>query len=315
MSAFNISGFTVNNSPQVRQNVTDWSVSTFYLVPVVPDAADDTPLEFQNAIPIESRPNGEFEIRNVPTGRYELYPYFRLGYLRPISLRVHTSRNLVEVRDADIRNLQITVNPGVTLRAEVVATAPNDWLKLNLLSLGLRVIDSMPRTFAAVPRQFDSNGRLTLEYMPEARYALSLNGLPENAYVSDVQQNGRSIFDNGLLLEGQPNPVQILVNRGGGTVSGRVRTPRGSTQDITVVLVPPPGRRNNAALFRTASMEEDGAFTIRGVAPGTYTLVFLENRPSGEPWLNADFMAKYEGRARAIEVKAGSAIQLDFTDR
>jgi hypothetical protein len=187
-------------------------------------------------------------------------------------------------------------------------------LKFAALSLGLRVIDSMPRTFAEVPRQFDSTGRLTLENMPEVRYALSLYGLPENAYVSDIQQNGISIFDDGFLLEGQSNPVRILVNRDGGAVSGRVRTPRGSTPDVTVVLVPPLARRKNAALFKSATIDEDGSFMIRGVAPGTYTLFSLENRPAGEPWLNSDFMAKYEGRGRAIEVKAGSAIQ-DLIDR
>jgi hypothetical protein len=221
----------------------------------------------------------------------------------------------VELRDANITNLRIAVNPGATLKAEVVATPPGDWLKFNVLNLGLRVIDSMPRTFAAVARQFDSSGRLSLENMPEARYALSLTGLPENAYVSDVRQNGRSIFDDGFLLEEQSNPVQILVNRDGGTVSGRVRTPRGSTQDVTVVLVPPLARRKNAALFKSATIDEDGSFIIRGIAPGAYTLFSLENRPAGEPWLNSDFMAKYEGRGRAIEVKAGSAIQLDSVDR
>jgi uncharacterized protein (DUF2141 family) len=312
---FNISGFTVNNAPANQGNVIDRSINSFYLVPVVPNNIDDTPLEFQNMIPAESRPNGEFEIRNVPTGRYELYPFFRLGYLQPVRFRVHTSRNVVELRDANITNLRIAVNPGATLKAEVVATPPGDWLKFNVLNLGLRVIDSMPRTFAAVARQFDSSGRLSLENMPEARYALSLTGLPENAYVSDVRQNGRSIFDDGFLLEEQSNPVQILVNRDGGTVSGRVRTPRGSTQDVTVVLVPPLARRKNAALFKSATIDEDGSFIIRGIAPGAYTLFSLENRPAGEPWLNSDFMAKYEGRGRAIEVKAGSAIQLDSVDR
>jgi hypothetical protein len=314
-STFNVSGITINNAPPNTGSITDRSVSTFYLVPVVPNTADDTPLEFQNAIPVLSRPNGEFEIRNVPPGRYELYPYFRMGYLQPFRLRVHTSRNPIELRDADIKNLQITVTPGAALRAEVVATAPGEWLKFDALSLGLRVIDSMPRTFAAVPRQFDSTGRLTLENMPEARYALSLTGLPENAYVSDVQQNGRSIFDDGFLLDAQSNPVQILVNREGGTISGRVRNPRGATPDVTVVLVPPLSRRKNAALFKSVPIDEEGAFIIRGVAPGTYSLVILENRPAGEPWLNGDFMAKYEGRGRVIEVKAGSAIHLDFVDR
>jgi hypothetical protein len=136
--------------------------------------------------------------------------------------------------------------------------------------------------------------------------------LPDSAYVSDVLQNGTSIYDDGFVLHEESNPLQILVSRDGATVSGRMRRPRGPAADITVVLVPPAARRRNAALFKTATVDEDGAFIIRGVAPGTYTLVPLENRPSGEPWLNADFLAKYEGAGRVLQIKAGSTIQQDF---
>jgi hypothetical protein len=310
--ALKISGFAVNNAPPSPRNAIDRSVGAFYLVPVVPNTVDDTPLEFQNAIPVASRAKGEFEIRDVPPGRYELWPLFRMIHAEPVGTRVHTSRNVVEVRDADITNLQITINPGARLMAEIVATPARDWLKLDSLSLGLRVIDSMPRTFASVPRQFDASGKLTLENMPEARYALSATGLPENAYVADVRQNGKSIFDDGFLLEGQSDPVQILVNRDGGTVSGRVRMPRGFTRDVTVVIVPPLSRRRNPAHFKSVTIDEDGSFIIRGIAPGPYTLVALENRPAGEPWLNPEFMGRHEGRGRTIEVKAGLTTQVDL---
>ena len=312
-STFKISGVVTNNSPVFQRNpqpVIDRSVGTFYLVPLVADVMDNSPLVFENAIPVESRPNGEFEIRNVPSGRYELYPAYK-GLIAPANSRVFTSRNPVEVRDADISNLSIAVRPGANLRVEVVPASPNKSFGSTRLRLGLRVLDFLPN-FASVPPQFDSAGKLTLENIPEARYGVSLSGLPEDAYISDVRQDGKSIFDDGFLLQEESNPVQILVSQDGGTVSGRIRRSRGPTADITVALVPPVARRRNAALFKTATVDENGTFTIRGVAPGIYTLVPLENRPLGEPWLNADFLARYEGRGRVLQIKAGSTIQLDF---
>ena len=314
-STFKISGAVINNSPVFQRNpqaVLDRSVGTFYLAPLVADVMDNSPLAFENAIPVESRPNGEFEIRNVPPGRYELYPAYR-GFIPSSTIsRVFTSRNPVEVRDSDITNLSISVKPGATLRVEVVPAPTSVWSGFDRLTLGLRVLDSMPQGFVSIPRQFDSTGRLTLVNVPEAKYGLSFYGLPDGAYVSDIRQDGRSIYDDGFLLQEESNPVQILISRDGGTVSGRLRNPRGPTADTTVVLVPPLARRRNAALFKAATVDEDGAFIIRGVAPGTYTLVTLESRPSGEPWLNADFLAKYEGRGRVVQVTAGSTIQLDF---
>jgi hypothetical protein len=279
---------------------------------------DNSPLAFQNAIPVESRPNGEFEIRNVPPGRYELYPAYRSAISsQPARSRVFTSRNPVEVRDADITNLSVTVKQGATLRVEVVTSQTNARLEFERLTLGLRVLDSMPRTFVELPRQFDSTGRLTLENIPEATYALSLHELPDNAYVADVRQDSRSIFDDGFLLQEESNPIQIVVSDDGGTLSGRIRNPRSPAADITIVLVPPLARQKNSALFKTATTNDDGVFTIRGVAPGPYTLIPLEGRPSGEPWLNSDFLAKHEGRGHAVRITAGaiSEIQLDFISR
>jgi hypothetical protein len=314
-STFKISGVVINNSPVFQRNpqaVLDRSIGTFYLVPLVADIMDNSPLAFVNAIPAELRPNGEFEIRNVPPGRYELYPAYRSPIPSQAIARMFTSRNPVEVRDADITNLSITVKPGATFKVEVVAGPTSTWSGFDRLTLGLKVLDSMPQTFVSIPRQFDSTGTLTLVSIPEAKYGLSLYGLPDGAYVSDILQNGRSIYDDGFLLQEDSKPVQILVSKDGGTVSGRIRNPRGPAADITVVLVPPLARRRNAALFKTASIDEGGAFTIRSVAPGTYTLVPLESRPSGEPWLNADFLAKHEGHGRRVQITAGSAIQVDL---
>jgi hypothetical protein len=312
---FNISGVAINSSPVFQRNaqaVLDRTVGTFYLVPLVADVLDNSPLSFVNAIPAESRPNGEFEIRNVPPGRYELYPSYKGLIPEAMTTRTFTSRNPVKVRDADIRNLTVPVKPGATLRLEVVAPSTSTLSGLDRLTLGLKVLDSMPQTFVSFPRQFDSNGTLTLASLPEAKYGLSLNGLADGAYVSDVRQNGRSIYDEGFLLQAEANLVQILVSKDGGAVSGRIRTPRSPASDTTVVLVPPTARRMNAALFKTATVDEDGAFIIRSVAPGTYTLVPLESRPAGEPWLNADFLSKYEGRGRALQVTSGSTTQLDL---
>jgi hypothetical protein len=40
---------------------------------------------------------------------------------------------------------------------------------------------------------------------------------------------------------------------------------------VLVALVPAPARRNNPALYRTATTDDKGHFTLRGVAPGDYT--------------------------------------------
>jgi hypothetical protein len=62
--------------------------------------------------------------------------------------------------------------------------------------------------------------------------------------------------------------------------------------NATVVLVPQESRRQNSALYKTAITDDKGTFTIRGAAPGTYTILAWQSVISGA-WQNPEFLDKY----------------------
>ena len=67
----------------------------------------------------------------------------------------------------------------------------------------------------------------------------------------------------------------------------------------TVALVPDPARRWRTSLFKTASAEDNGHYSIQGIAPGDYTLYAFEDIESGA-YFDPDFMKPLERSAETV---------------
>ena len=309
---YSISGTVENTLPDRLLNKTAKGIVIrysflYYLVPLEPAvSAGLRPLVFTNALTAESAANGAFEIRDVRPGLYDLYP----GYSNYSSRRVFTQRTRIEVKNSDVQGVAITLNPGSTLSAEVIVNGASAMpLKMDSLGLNLTMLDSTPNPFALAlgSLKFDPAGKLSVENLIEARYAVAVSGLPPTAYIEDIRQADKSIFDDGLDVTAQVRPIQIHVHLDGPIVTGIVRTAeRQAAKNISVILVPPSDRRKNPALFKVVNTDSEGRFTIPGVLPGPYTIFAVRDRPFREPWLNADYLARFQDQALTVFVDENS---------
>ena len=139
-------------------------------------------------------------------------------------------------------------------------------------------------------------------------------GLPPELYVADVLQGGISIYDSGFDVAGQsPNRIEIVLKSGAATIDGVVQDPAGKPMpNATVVLIPPPARRQNRGLYRTAISDSNGHFTIRGVTSENYYL-FAWQKISPAAYYNPRFLAKYEERGRPVNVGQASTLTATLT--
>ncbi len=311
---YSIFGTAINPIASLSPN-GDRAVTSFYLVPREPSLTDGVLLlPVSNALPVDSRSKGDFQIRNVKPGRYDLYPFVSdfIGH------RILTSRTPIDVSNADITGLSIPVNKGATLSAELIIEGkPPEPIKLNSLRMNLSTLDSTPYAFAASLEslQFDSDGKSNAEGIPDARYTLGLTGLPSMAYIADIRQDDISVYDEGFVVGQKSKPIQIVVRSDGATVGGLIQTAdHKPAANVTVILAPPLARRKNPALFKVATTNEAGHFSITGVMPGPYTIFALQDRPFREPWLNADFLSKYKGQSLPVDVRSRSTeeVRLDL---
>src|SRR4029079_7565488 len=102
-----------------------------------------------------------------------------------------------------------------------------------------------------------------------------------------------------------PSPnseLQVIVNSDGLTLKGSVHSAKGQPiAAATIALVPPQSQRQNPVRFRQATTDDQGTFTIRGVAPGPYTIFAWENIYN-QAWLNARYLDHYLMQGRPITI-------------
>ena len=303
---FKISGVAVNPRPAANSTTGDRSFNAFILMPRESSPVDADAMVFQNLIAPDARQNGEFEIRNVRPGTYDLFPASVVsGFL--------VGRTFVDVRNSDAAGIRVAVNPPVNVEGTVVVqgaqTIPLQSLKIGLRGLSLPPIRT-PSPAAAFP--IDASGKFSALGVVGEDTRVEVIGLPDTAYVSDIRQGDQSVFDSGLRLTNSPEPLRVIVEAAGGTVEGIVRNAQHQPESqVTVVLVPTVERRQNTALYRTRITGESGRFEIHGVPPGTYTVFAWKSAPPSA-WQNADFLSSSMDRGQVLKVTSASRLSLEL---
>jgi protocatechuate 3,4-dioxygenase beta subunit len=311
--------------------------STFYLFPANPVGLADTGITtFPNSSP--NRTTGEFDIRGLLPGPYELMSNVPDG-----NGRQAWGRTRVNVTPGDVRDVTLSITPGIELKAHLSVDGAAPGYTMQAPPAGARgaftvlngvPIQPPPAPTAPVPTptnriqlrsaeglgvvtpyenasnqdmSYDPSGVFTFRSVVPGKYFVAVQPLPANAYVVDVKAGGTSVFDSGIDISSQTGEIQVFVSTSGAKIQGRVidaaQKPAASAR---VVLVPPASRRQNVQLYKVATSDSSGNFTISGIAPGDYKLFTWETVPN-TAWLNQEFLAPYEGKGLAVTVSSSGS--------
>src|SRR5688572_18148668 len=225
---------------------------------------------------------GAFEFSHVPPGAYTLVA-------RTEELRASMP---LDVRGADISNARITLGPGfkipVRIRIEGHGDGPDpDLEKLYLIARRDPVVSGL-EVDKYSPFQ---DGRFTFDLIA-GNYWIEISQ-PFDAYIKSMKLGDVDVLNQGLRVDRSSEvPLEILVGFSTGSVTGRVSGKSG----VTVVLVPDVARRNQRAAYRSARSGPSGEFAFPKVAPGEYK-VFAWQEENGGPWLDPEYVARYEERS------------------
>jgi hypothetical protein len=303
---FKVTGFAVNPAPaRSAAGVLDNGFSSFVLIPV--ESYINEPNTFVNAISAENRAAGEFEIRNVRPGIYELYPVVP-NFLFP------SGRTMVEVRSADVAGIRVSVNPRTTMRGkvEIADGIPQKPVNLDAVRVVLLpwIAPSVFRSGISIP--IDNDGGFEVPGPAGALLNLQVDGLPDTAYVADIRV-GENSFPGGGFGLSSTEQVQVVIDAAkGATVDATVQAVDGSpAQGIRAVLVPSEDQRQNPSRYKVATTNTAGRVIFRGVAPGSYTAFAWQSIPDSA-WLNKEFLSKYQDRGVSVILLPGAQIKLQL---
>jgi hypothetical protein len=291
--------------------------SQFYLV-----SLDHTAVTLFNTAAIQNTAvgahgggNTDFQINGVLPGSYDLIAVAGDEIGRPLQ-----GRKRIDVGNQDLNGITILVHPGVEVKGHLsIRGNGTSAMPLDSIRVQLRTADGTPavgdsgtRGRISVTSRLDPS-MFSYTNVPDGRYSVQVLRLPEDAYIEDIREESRSIYDSGLTIGGGrvPGEIEIVINSDGERVQGTVLDSDQKPVAAHVVLAPSPSRRYNANLNRTATSNGLGKFTMTGVAPGDYKLFAWEDVPNGA-WENEEFMTSYEALGTPVTVTAGNHIDLQL---
>jgi hypothetical protein len=204
----------------------------------------------------------------------------------------------IEVRDENVEGIELTLQPipniqgRVILEGDLKGASPQleiqtRWGAHETIPLG----DDL--TFDKIP------------LMAPGLFEFIVEGLPQNAYVKSVHRGQSDITDTGfdvapgVLLE----PLTIVLSPNAAVIEGSVKNAQDEPAGgALITLIPDAGHRAVTRRYRTASTDQNGNFTIKGVVPGEYKIYAWEEL-DGDAYQDPDFMKPHEADGADVSVK------------
>ena len=254
--------------------------------------------EVVNAVEVRGVSKGVYELTGVTAGTYS------------VRMRDMGSQQVAHTSELDLRTDGQELD---TARGEPEAT-----LKLTVqmpqqeaIPKGMRIMLLDKRGRNRAFQELDAKGEATIEFLPAGKYSIVIYS-PGKPYSvlrtsSDAVQTaghdvslppGASLALTAVLAAGNAN-IEGFVKRGGKAASG-----------VMLVLIPKESSAREE-LFRRDQSDSDGSFSLRGVIPGDYTLVAIEDA-WGFDWSKPDPLARYALHGQPVTIPDGvqTTIQL-----
>jgi Carboxypeptidase regulatory-like domain len=270
----------------------------------------------------EVGPDGQFEVRGVAPGSYVVRAS------TPTESQSFTARQDVSVVAANVDGVKLTPLPSFTLsghlRIEGGAAADLTQYSANLRQAELPEDSGffMSQEFFGTNAPVDRLGNFEWKNVTPGNYIVQVyGGDGQGFFLKSVELGGRNI-ESGFTASG-PATLELLVSTKGGTVEGSV-VEAAVEKDVekdgdrvqpvpnaTVVIVPEEKFRKFPDRFGIGSTDQHGRFTIRGVAPGGYTLYAWQDLEEGV-YRDPDFLKSQEASGTAVRVQEGSHQQIEL---
>jgi len=259
----------------------------------------------------EVGPDGQFEVRGVAPGSYVLRAS------AGTELQSLTARQDVNVVAADVEGVKLAPLPSFRLSGHLRIDGPAS-ADLTQYTVNLRQAELpedpgffMSQDFFGTNAPVDRLGNFEWKNVNPGAYIVQVYGGDgqSNFFLKSVKLGERNI-ETGFTASG-PATLDLLVSSKGGTVEGAVVEKEKDVDNdhpvanATVVAVPEEKYRKLPDRFGIGSSDQHGRFTIRGVAPGSYTLYAWQDLEEGV-YRDADFLKSQEANGTAVKVEEGS---------
>jgi hypothetical protein len=243
------------------------------------------------------KPDGSFVIQEVLPGSYTLSSFWFEDGVN------YVNRQTVDVGNADVEGIAITVVPGTNISGRIV------WEGQPALEKDeLTVIPQAADVRFGVRGQgkVGRDNLFTLKGLGEGAYHAAVFGMSKDCYINDIRYDESSALRAGFTVtRGDAGSLEIVVSSRGAGVQGTVMDSNGlPLAGVSVVLVPELSQREDSQKYKTESTDQYGYFDLRGIAPGDYK-VFSWVEVEWGAWEDPEFLRQFEEKGERITLQDG----------
>ncbi len=273
----------------------------------------------------EIEPDGQFEVRGVGPGSY------LLKVLLGTDTQANTAHQDINVVAADIEGVKLVPQPSFALSGHLRSDGSVSDLTQYTVNLRLAELPADPGFFMAqdsfgMNARVDRLGNFEWKEVNPGNYIAQVEGGGGQGsfFLKSMTLGGRDIA-TGFTASG-PATIDLVVSSKGGMVEGTVLEKEVEKEkdvdtdhvnndfpvaNATVVAVPEEKYRKLPDHFGTGSTDQHGSFTIRGLAPGRYTLYAWQDLEDGI-LVDPDFLKSQEAYGTTVKVEEGSDQKIDL---
>jgi hypothetical protein len=235
---------------------------------------------------------GSFEVRGIAPGTYTLRATFTEDQ------RVFYGEETIEVGDRGAQNVQITAMPDFVATGHVRLAGPAEKPKkasIEFVGEGL-----MPRVRASTaPPDFVFEAQLR----PDRRYHAVVRNLPQDYYLKSVTISQHEMAPDKVVVNGLRGDLEFILSTTGGHIEGALINSKNEPTRGSILLIPDVPEPGPPDLFRRTSADSKGNFMFRGVAPGSYRMLAVENLSLEDEINDPDFLRTIANRGESLIVE------------
>ncbi|MBX5494409.1 MAG: carboxypeptidase regulatory-like domain-containing protein, partial [Bryobacteraceae bacterium] len=215
-----------------------------------------------------------------------------------------------EVTDGNVDGVVLTLSTGITLTGSL-RVVDGEAKGFDYSRVRLRLTPDEQILFAPAPNgSVKQDGSISIAGISPGKYSLTAIAMPQDSYIKSVKVGGHESVDGTVdLSSGSAASLEVVVSLKPAQLSGTVQGSDGAVSGATVVLVPDGAKGALAENLRTATTDQNGSFTLRGLAPGEYKLFAWEDVEPGS-YFDPQFRKPYEGNAVTVKLDQGAAVSV-----
>ena len=249
--------------------------------------------------------DGSFELTGVAPGSYTVAAILSMGRRDRGSRPLLTGFVDIEVWDEDIEGLVVPVEPGIQLAGQVRVDESASEFNVSRLRVRLETLTGLP--IGETSARVDDDGSFVVNNIPRAPHRVSVTGLPADAYVASARLGGQDVLSSGAQMVPDMPGLEFWISGSGARLDGAVAVGDATFTGAQVVLIPDDPARTD--LYKVASADQYGRFSLRGIAPGNYRVFAWEDAPSGA-YRDPRFVGRYEDWGEQIRVEQADQLQV-----